>query len=356
MKSRLLALSLAACVAALIPACSSEPPPPATKETAEFSGEWTADHYPSYVRRITHFGQRADWSHDGKRIIFLEKTYGDVYEIDLETEIIRAVTHHYYHNGYTRALYLSNGDILLSGSRTFDPEHHSDARGKTAELWVLSKDLDKPPVPLGEFCSEGPTPSRKHLKIAWAVDHDNYPQKLPEGVSQMWMAEIDYASGEPKLANKKLVLDSRKLDFKCNLESQNFVPPDEEWLTFSAYGYQNTEAMGLNLETGEVVNYSNAPGQYDEPEGVFPDGKYTLVESDKHGLMGSKHDDLYKLALDGSGSLERLGYFNDGKKYKSTNGVVSDDGRYLAFQVPETALIAGVGQGIYIMDLKAAGF
>ena len=81
-------------VATLLLGCEPRPAPPASNETAEFSGEWTADHYPSYVRRITHFGQRADWSHDGKRILFLEKTYGDVYEIDLETEITRAVTHH----------------------------------------------------------------------------------------------------------------------------------------------------------------------------------------------------------------------------------------------------------------------
>lgn len=319
------------------------------------TGEWTDVNYPSYVRRVTHFGQRADWSHDGKRILFIEKTYGDVYEVDLETEIIRPVTHHYYHNGYTRALYLSNGDILLSGSRTFHPQNHSAARRATAELWVLGKNLDKPPIPLGEFCSEGPAVSRSNGKIAWAADHDNYPDRLPEGASQMWMAEIDYSSGEPKLANKRLILDNRKLDFKCDLETQNFVPPDEKKLTFSAYGYQNTEVMVLDLDTGEVANMSNAPDQYDEPEGIFPDGNYTLVECDQHSGKGSKHDDLYKLALDGSGSLVRLTKFNDGGVFKSTNGVVSDDGRYLAFQVPRSELIAGVGQGIYIMDLEAAG-
>jgi hypothetical protein len=34
--------------------------------------------------------------------------------------------------------------------------------------------------------------------------------------------------------------------------------------------------------TKKVTNDSNAPGQYDEPEGVFPDGKFTLVECDRH--------------------------------------------------------------------------
>ena len=58
--------------------------------------------------------------------------------------------------------------------------------------------------------------------------------------------------------------------------------------------------------TKKVINYSNAPGQYDEPEGIFPDGEYTLVECDKQNLKGAGHVDLWKLQLDGSGAYERL--------------------------------------------------
>ncbi len=322
---------------------------------AQSPGGWTDEKFPSYVRRVTHFGERADWSHDGKRIVFLEKTYGDAFEIELATGTIRGVTQHYMHEGYTRVLYLSNGDFLLSGSKTFSPETFRDARHKTAELWVLSKKLDKPPVALGEFCSEGPAVSRRNLKIAWAITHSNYPDRLPEGASQMWMADIDYSAGEPQLKNKKLLLDSRKLDFKATLETQNFVPPHEKELTFTAYGYQGTEVMGLNLETGKVTNYSNAPGQYDEPEGIFPDGKHTLVECDKHNHLGSQHIDLWKLRLDGSGHYERLTWFSDSGKYKASNPVVSDDGRFIAFQVPRVGEIAGVGHGIYVLGLQAQG-
>ena len=83
-------------------------------------GKSPLNELPNHITRLTHFGQRADFSHDGKRILFIERTFGDVYEVDIETKIIRPVTHHYFHEGYTRALYLSNGDILLSGARTFD--------------------------------------------------------------------------------------------------------------------------------------------------------------------------------------------------------------------------------------------
>ena len=110
----------------------------------------------------------------------------------------------------------------------------------------------------------------------------------------------------PKLANRKKILDKRDLPFECDIETQNFRPPEEKELTFSGYGYQGTEVMGLDLATGKVTNYSKAPGQYDEPEGIFPDGKHTLVECDKHIRKGSQYNDLYKLALDGSGHTERL--------------------------------------------------
>jgi hypothetical protein len=35
-----------------------------------------ADNLPPHIRQVTWFGERADWSHDGKRILFLSKTFG----------------------------------------------------------------------------------------------------------------------------------------------------------------------------------------------------------------------------------------------------------------------------------------
>ena len=78
------------------------------------------DELPPYIRKINDWGQRADFSRDGKRVLFIEKTYGDAFELDLATRNVTPVTHHYYHGGYTRALYLANGDILLSGCTAFD--------------------------------------------------------------------------------------------------------------------------------------------------------------------------------------------------------------------------------------------
>jgi hypothetical protein len=299
------------------------------------------DELPRHIKRVTNFGQRADWSHDGKRILFIEKTFGDVYEVELKTKTIRPMTHHYFHEGYTRALYLANGDILLSGARQFDSKDPWPSRSeKNAELWVLKKDLSGPPVALDEKCSEGPAVSRRHMRIAWTQG------------GAFYMADIVDENNEPKLANKTKILDKKDLPFETGLETQNFRPPEEKELIFSAYGYQGTEVAGLDIETGNVVNYSKAPNQYDEPEGIFPDGRHTLVECDKHETKGSQHIDIYKLSLDGSGNTERLTFFGDYPGFKASNPVVSDDGRYMAFQFAKRGDPAGVGRGILIFDLN----
>ena len=325
----------------------------AADNPVSLAGKNPADELPPHIKRMTWFGERADWSHDGKRILFLEKTFGDVYEIEVATGIIRALTHHFRHYGFTRALYLANGDILLSGPERFDPKKPGDARTQCF-LSVLDKSLTKAPVLLGTKCSEGPAVSRKRMHIAWTHVAAQYPDILTNGVSQMREADIVFENGLPKLANERLMLDSRDLPFKCTLETQNFVPPDEQQLTFSAYGYQGTDVGLLDLPTKKVRNLTDSPGEYDEPEGVFPDGKFTLVECDKQNKLGPTHVDLWKLRLDGGGYVERLTFFSDYPGYKASNPVVSDDGRFVAFQMAKSKDDAGVGYGIFVLDLERA--
>ena len=316
-------------------------------------GDSPADHLPAHITQVTWFGERADWSHDGKKILFLTKTFGDAMELDLATKIIRNLTAHYPHHGYTRALYLANGDILLSGPAAFDPKKVGEARAQCF-LHVLDKTLTKPAAPLGTKCSEGPAVSRKRMHIAWTHVAAEYPDEMPAGSSRLQEADIVYEEGKPKLANQRLIIDSRDLPFKCTMETQNFRPPEEKELTFSAYGYQGTDVCAVDLVTKKVVNYSNSPGQYDEPEGIYPDGQFTLVECDKQNLKGPGYIDLWKLKLDGSGHYERLTYFSDYPGYKASNPVVSDDGKFIAFQMAKSRDAAGIGHGIFVYDIEKA--
>jgi hypothetical protein len=310
---------------------------------------------PPHITRLTQFGERADWSHDGLRILFVEKTFGDAYEIDLKSRTPRLLTAHYPHAGYTRALYLANGDILLSGPERFDPKNPGPSRVQ-CDLYVLDKSLTRPPFALGTKCSEGPAVSRKRMHIAWTHVAAQYPNEMPPGSSRIHEADIVYQGGKPRLENPRLVLDSRDLPFRCTLECQNFRPPLERELTFSAYGHNGTDVCGIDLETKKVTNYSDAPDQYDEPEGVFPDGLWTCVESDRESKTGRGpgHVDVWKLSLDGRRTWQRLTYFNTYPGYKASNPVISDDGKFMAFQMARSRDPAGVGYGIFLYDLTRA--
>jgi Tol biopolymer transport system component len=192
------------------------------------------------------------------------------------------------------------------------------------------------------------------MHIAWTHVSAEYPEEMPEGSSRMQAADIVYEGGRPKFTNQKLIIDSRDLLFKCTLETQNFRPPDERELTFSAYGHQGTDVAGVDLATKKVTNYSNSPGQYDEPEGIFPDGQWTLVECDKQNLKGPGNVDIWRLKLDGTGQYERLTFFSDYPGFKASNPVVSDDGKFIAFQMAKSREAAGVGHGIFVYDIEKA--
>jgi hypothetical protein len=279
-------------------------------------------------------------------------------EIDVATKTIRNLTTHYPHYGYTRALYLANGDILLSGPESFDAKKPGEARS-SCFLYVLDKSLTKPPAPLGALCSEGPAVSRRRMHIAWAQRADQPSSNLPLDSSLIQEADIVYENGTPKLANQRVVLDSRDLPFRCTLEPQNFRPPDEQELTFSAYkvGSDGCDVCSVDIATKKVTKYTDSPDEYDEPEGIFPDGQATLVECDRQNHQGSGHVDLWKLALDGSGRYERLTHFTDYPGYKASNPVASDDGRFIAFQMAKSGEAAGVGHGIFVdrLDSSQAG-
>jgi len=320
-----------------------------------------ADHLPKHIRRLTGFGERPQFSLDGKKILFLGTVLGEVYEYDLASGFIRSVSGHFRHYGFTRAFYLSNGDILLVGpTKPFDRMNATEREEARRKSWmsVLDKSLTKPPVPLGELCSEGPAVSRKHLRIAWTHRWQQHPERLKEGESQIFTADISYEAGVPKLVQKKLIADSRewKEHKTWSFETQDFIPPEEKSITLAVYlmdGTTNTDVFRLDLETGKLTNLTNAPEWYDEPEGIFPDGKYTLVESAPSRGKPWVMVDMYKMPLDGSGRKQRLTYFNEYKGYAADNAVVSDDGRWMAFSMGKRGAEAGEGFGIFLFDLEA---
>ena len=304
---------------------------------------------PSNITRMTYFGERASWSPDGRRIAFMEKSFGDAYEVDVSTKAIRLLTH-YAHPGFLRVQYLPNGDYFLIGARSFTDIQTT--RGRDQEMWILKHDF-KPgdhAVPLDHRISEGVAISRSAMKIAWSNTRGQYPDLLQEGESVIYTADVVYDGGTARLANKKEVLRAKAPE--CTLEAQDFRNNDNE-LIYTCYRSPFADVLGVDLATGRVTVYRKLPGEYNEVEGIFPDGRYTLVESSREqSQQNSNYIDIWKLRLEpNSTDFTRVTHWGEYAGYKASNPVVSPDGRRIAFQSARSKDPAGVGYGIFVMDV-----
>jgi hypothetical protein len=304
---------------------------------------------PSNIEVVTHFGERADISPDNRSVAFMTKSFGDAMVIDLGTRVIRCLTCSIPAAAFLRVMHLVTGDYLLIGPERFEDIHTSRTRDN--ELWILKRDNGARPVKLGEKMSEGAAISKRGLKIAYSQTHSQAPDLAPDA-SRLIVADVDLSADTPKLANKKVVYESK--DRNCVIEAQDFYDNDSK-MTFTCYQPGGlASVMGIDLTTGRVVNFSNAPNTYNETEGIFPGGQYTCVEADRQveqlgGKHGSGNIDIWKLKLDGTGKdFVRLTHFNDYEGGKASNPVVSTDGHFMAFQTAKTTDPAGVGYGILL--------
>lgn len=312
--------------------------------------EMTRD-LPPHVSVLTTWGVRPEWDETGENIYFLHRLLGDVFKINLKTRAISAVTSHLRHAGIQRCMCLVNGDLLL-GIGDIDTGDMERDKAKLA-MFVLKKGEPGRLHPLGAFFGEGPAVSKTSLKIAWT---------LP-GQLEIKLGEIQYENGVPKLANVKTIIDYRKRDEVVRLETQDFLPPHDEALIFTHYhgpvgdAFVNADVHSYNLDTGAITDLTKAPDSYDEAEGVFPDGKWSMIESDRHlpAQWKKKYKvDIFRLKLDGSAEVQQLAdlaqRFPD--TLRSDNPVVDKTGRYVAYQFGFSQGEGARGQGIFLLDLK----
>ena len=311
------------------------------------------EHLPRNVEVITHFGERADFSPDNQRIAFMAKSFGDAFVIDLKTRAVRCLTCSIPGAAFLRIMHLPDGNYILIGPEKFTDIRTS--RGRDNELWFLSKEPGSKPVRVGQKLSEGAAISKKNLRMAWSETSTQFPE-LDAGYSRVVTADVVYNTGRMELTNKKTVVESR--DRSCRLEAQDFYDNDTK-MTVTCYRPKDLGGvMSVDLKTGVMTDLSQTQVVYNEVEGIFPDGKYTLVESSKQvetlgGTHGSRQIDIWKLCMDGTGKdFVRMTFFNDYQGWKASNPVISTDGRLMAFQVARASDEAGVGYGILLMTLK----
>ncbi len=310
------------------------------------------DDLPRWISPLLDVGLRPDWSADSTRLVYLDELVGDVHELTLETGESRSLTGHFEHNGFTRARYLASGDLLLCGPSASSAEEGDSGRWQT-ELWFLPRKAMGPAQRLEEPCFEGPAVSRNDMQIAWT--RSTYPDEIVFARSEIWTGLIEVNAGEVKLVDRRKRIARRDFMYLAFVETQDFRPPDERELLFTAYAYKGGEVMGVDLVSGDLINYSR-DWAYDEAEGVFPDGKSIAVEREVNTFTAVPVGDIdiWQLALDGSGVSRRLTHFTEYAGYGANNPVISPDGRKMAFALRLKGGDHGNGQGILLYDFEQA--
>jgi hypothetical protein len=302
------------------------------------------------AQHLSWFGERPAFSPDGKRLAVVGKQFGDAYEVDLATLKVRNLTAHFPHQGIIRVQYLHNGDYLITAPRVYTgPE----TRFKNAELWVLDKRLERGLMPLGQVVMEGVAVSRSADRIAFT--------ELPGAnrSTEFYTADILYDRGVPRLANKRHVTR----DVACMGETQDFRNADKE-LTFTCYGSQQegrgsqAGVYGVDVASGRVVRYRDNENEYNEVEGIAPDGSWTAVECAPRISKGLAPLDICRLQLVPDGAYRLLfKATQENSTRKVGNPVISPDGRWMALSTSDTryserATEAGRGDGILLLRIS----
>lgn len=305
---------------------------------------------PSHVSLLTSWGVRPEWDTKSENIYFLHRLIGDVFKINIKSREVSSITHGIRHSGIQRCMCLSNGDLLLciGDTNTGDMERDKAKLG----MFVLKQDNLSTLYPLNTSCGEGPAVSKSSLRIAWTMP----------GQLEIKTGEIEYDEGVPKLVNTKTIISYKQSQETLRLETQDFRPPDDQELLYTHYSGPNGEPFlkadvyGYHLKTGDVTDYTKSPESYDEAEGIFPDGKWMMIESDRHQPESWKRRwkvDAFRLRLDGSGHVEQMASLAERfpATLRSDNPVVSPDGRYVAYQFGFSQGEGARGQGIFLLDL-----
>jgi len=316
------------------------------------------DNLPPGVRVITSFGERAVFSPDGSKVAFIERAYGDAFELDLKTGAMRNLTAHLPNPGFLRVHYMADGSFLLLGPRSIGA-NKEETRAAHIEMWWMDAKAQGQAFPLGQTVFEGLAASPASNRVAWQVVDPRVgvvSPRMPLKVSLM-VGEVVVDKGRPRLEQVRPVVsrDARE----CLLEAQDWFDGDRK-LTSTCYVMDHSGIPGakpvaqsqvyvVDVASGAMEHVPTPLDLYAEAEGIFPGGRHTTTEC---GNDQAKGLDVCVLELKAKDpGYWRITFAQDYGNYRFSNPQVSRDGRKMAFQIGLAAEEAGSGRGILVMDL-----
>ncbi len=310
------------------------------------------------ARMLSPFGGRANFSPDGERIVFVGKTYGDAYEIEIASGKIRNLTGEFPHQGIVRIQFLPDGNYLVTAPRV----HFGPNTRAHLEMWFLHKSLEHGLQPLGASVFEGVAVSRKSNLIGWTAPDptlrpdDNWQMAFARPTTRH-IAEVEVSGTRARLVRKRAVMES--LPEQCSfVEPQDFRLNDTELvyscMSASDSGSLVVSVMGHLIKDGSNLTYRRKVGEYNEVEGISPDESWATVECGKQETAALPELDICRLDLRPDGKLTKLvAGRTPGSSIDVSNPVVSPNGKWLAFQKSDSASPdIGGGFGLFLIPLQ----
>lgn len=312
------------------------------------------ENLPKNMERLNKFGWRPDISEDGKNIVFVNKEFGDVFTMNLETKEINCITdtvcpNHPDHGAFIRASYLPNGDYLLVGMKEWPKEKpdqkmplYSRARHEECHMFYLSKEPGSLPIQFGPAFYEAAAIGKYSMKVGYVINWWA-DSSLPEGKSELYVADLKMENGKPSLKNPKKMMES-SFPPDGRLAAVGFYKNDTKLLVIS-YDYTpmcGAHALSLDIASGEVTDVSVEKYHVDEPAATCWDEDYCILRSSRHvkpdkfppEKCNLEKTDLYLLKLDGTGKdCKRLTYVSDIEGFKCNDATVSRDGKFMIVQI-----------------------
>jgi hypothetical protein len=355
---------------------------------AAVGGQATArapDYFTASFRteRVLDWGERPDWSPDGRRIVFTDaENDGQLayaFELDVATRKVRCLTCHFGPDlgKVVRIYHLPDGNFLVT--RGQDPRSESPFN---AGIHWLAKAMDRPPVYLGAGAmgdiAIAEKPANGSVAIAWGSRQADGDWALTTG--RINLAAPDAGIGDRRVVYRYTAARPGKTTFA---EAYNLAA-DGKSLTFFTIERPtpNGEMYRIDLASGALTNLSNSP-QHNEAH-LFPDERFALEESNRasdpdgplRGIStlpppiipwlleavgmslpaGTSVDpkaqarffDLHVVAYDGTNRIRRLTHVSDlgGDAHQSEP---SPDGRRIVYCIEERSSPAMKGKGgLYI--------
>ena len=370
---------------------------PATAEarTAPHPDYFTA---PFTMERVLDWGERPDWSPDGKKLVFTRSDLADgpAYELDLATRKVRCLTCRFGANGFvTRIYYLADGSFLILGPPSLQtakarPGAESADTAIAGALYWMPASADFPPQPLGTAAWGELAVQRVQkggeMRIAWGMQDG--------AVSQLVSGTVVHDGSRAALVDRRIVyaFDARKPapGAPTFAEAYNISADGSRAMFWSVDpGTLDSGMYEVDIASGRTREIAATPAHNETH--VFPDETYGLEESNRAsdpdgplrgissldkgsitaiaGALG--HDlgkagdldryaprpplsglgrpfDLYVVAMNGEERVRRLTEVSElgGNAHQS---VPNEDGKRIAFalKAPQSGPLAGKG-GLYI--------